>query len=94
VAAAVAAITLFLVGGVLRAHGGRVQTGDEGLLGILAEARTDFAGQGDRYVGKVFVRGEWWNAESDAPLAAGQECRVEGRQGLTLNVKSSGTGRT
>jgi membrane-bound serine protease (ClpP class) len=86
---ATAAITLFLVGGVVRAHRRRIQTGDEGLIGIDAEARTDFSPRGDRYVGTVFVHGEWWRATSDTPVAQGQACRVESRQGLSLVVKTS-----
>jgi len=46
----------------------------------------------DRYVGTVFVHGEWWTATSDAPVEAGQPCQVENRQGLTLIVKPSETG--
>jgi membrane-bound serine protease (ClpP class) len=35
----------------------------------------------------VFVRGELWRAESDAPLLAGERVRVAGLHGLTLDVR-------
>jgi membrane-bound serine protease (ClpP class) len=86
-ASATAAITLLLVSRVVRVHRRRAQTGDEGLLGVRARARAPFSCQAGRYVGTVFVHGEWWQAESDAPVALGQECTVEGRRDLTLIVR-------
>jgi membrane-bound serine protease (ClpP class) len=35
----------------------------------------------------VFVRGELWHAESDAPLRTGERIRVDGLHGLTLDVR-------
>jgi membrane-bound serine protease (ClpP class) len=89
-AVATGLIVVFLVGGIVRAHRRRPTTGDEGLIGTAAQAKGDFARQGDRFVGTVFVHGEWWKATSDAPIASGQECEVEGRRGLTLIVRPSG----
>ena len=83
-------IVVFLLGGVVRAWRRGPQTGDQGLIGTTAAAKGDFARQGDRYVGTVFVHGEWWTATSNAPVTAGQECKVEGRQGLTLVVRPCG----
>ena len=88
-AAATAAISLFLVGGVLRAIRGRVQTGDEAMNGIDARAEGDFVGEDGRYAGTVLAHGEWWNAVSEEPIAAGQMCRVAKRQDLVLIVRAS-----
>jgi membrane-bound serine protease (ClpP class) len=37
--------------------------------------------------GYVFVRGELWRAQSDAPLLAGERIKVAGLHGLTLDVR-------
>jgi membrane-bound serine protease (ClpP class) len=37
--------------------------------------------------GKVFVEGEYWNAVSESPIAAGQIVEITGMNGLTLLVK-------
>jgi membrane-bound serine protease (ClpP class) len=37
--------------------------------------------------GKVFVRGEYWNAVSTTPVAPGASVRVIAVQGLTLKVE-------
>jgi membrane-bound serine protease (ClpP class) len=87
VAVATGLIVVFLLGNVVRTHRRRPQTGDQGLIGSQVEACDDFARRGERYAGTVFVHGEWWKATSDAPVAAGQACRVEDRRGLLLAVK-------
>jgi membrane-bound serine protease (ClpP class) len=89
VAAATAFIVLLLVGGIVRAHRRRPKTGDEALIGTTVEVQRDFSPRAGRYEGTVFVHGEWWKATSDAPVAAGQQCTVDRRQGLTLVVKPS-----
>lgn len=86
VALATAVITVFLVGSVVKAHRGRVQTGAEGLTGGRALAETDFLPRGDRYTGTVRARGETWNATSGQPVAAGEAVEIQGREGLTLLV--------
>ena len=37
--------------------------------------------------GKVFVRGEYWDARAEDPLASGEEVRVVGVEGLLLRVR-------
>jgi membrane-bound serine protease (ClpP class) len=87
VAAATAAITFFLVGSIVRAHRGRVQTGAEALVGAEAVAETDFALEGGQYAGTVRAHGELWKAVSPEPVAARQPLAVRGRDGLTLLVE-------
>ena len=52
---------------VARAQRRRATTGAEGLVGEIARAETALAP-----AGKVFVHGEYWNAASDTPVAAGE----------------------
>jgi membrane-bound serine protease (ClpP class) len=88
VAAASGAISVFLVGSVIRAHRGRTRTGAEGLVAEQAVAQDDFTLRADRYVGVVLAHGELWKAESAVPVATGQVVEVQGVRGLTLDVGS------
>ncbi len=91
VAAATALIAVFLMGRVVRVHLRRAQTGDDALVGCEAVVRADFMPHGQQYAGTIFCHGEWWKAVCNSPLAVGQRCIVEGRDGLVLRVKPSGT---
>jgi membrane protein implicated in regulation of membrane protease activity len=55
-------------------------------LGWRGVARTDLAPRG-----KVFVRGELWNAVSERPVAAGEGVEIVDADGLTLRVRPAGT---
>ncbi len=79
-------ILLFLTWKVFQAMKRKKETGVEGLIGETGVARTDI----DARQGKVFVHGEWWNAVSDAPIAAGSRVEVETVKNLLLKVKKSG----
>jgi membrane-bound serine protease (ClpP class) len=57
-------------------------TGIEGLVGTLATARTDLSP-----TGSVFLKGEWWKAETeDALIKAGERVRVKSVEGFRLRV--------
>jgi membrane-bound serine protease (ClpP class) len=60
----------------------RVQTGTEALIGAPAEVVA--ACDPD---GRVRYRGELWSARSEVPLAVGQQVRITGIEGLTLDVE-------
>lgn len=77
-----AAITIFLVSLVVRARAGKVITGTAGMLGEIGVARTPLAP-----AGKVFVRGEYWDAEATAGVAEGARVRVVAVEGLKLKVE-------
>ncbi len=49
---------------VIRAQRGKVETGVEGMIGQRGEARSEVNAEG----GKVFVRGELWNAVAAEPI--------------------------
>lgn len=87
IALATAAITIFLVGGVIKASRIPVQTGSESMPGTAAVADTDFIIAGERYSGTVRTHGELWTAFSPAPLSAGDGVEVLSREGLTLLVR-------
>lgn len=54
-----------------------------GLVGSVAAAIDPAA----RKRGKVFVRGEYWNAEADEAIAAGESVAVVSVEGLTVRVR-------
>jgi len=77
------AFFVFVVGAGLRAQLLPVQVGRETLLGQVVPAVTPIDAQG----GKVFIEGEYWNAVSETPVAAGQPVEILAVRGLTLTVK-------
>jgi membrane-bound ClpP family serine protease len=60
----------------------RARTGREGMVGLRGVARSDLAPRG-----KVFVRGELWDAVADDPVPASQPVEVVDLDGLTLVVR-------
>ncbi|HEY6450778.1 MAG TPA: nodulation protein NfeD [Candidatus Cybelea sp.] len=85
VAALTAAFFTFAVGAGIRAQARKVQTGQEGLVGAIGEARSDLAPSGT-----VFLQGEFWNAKSVGdPIAAGEPVRVVRVTGLRLDVRKT-----
>lgn len=78
-------ICLFFIGVILlvvRAQLRRRRTGKEGMIGLEGKAVTEI-GAG----GKVFVKGEYWRAVSDAPVQEGARVRVLGVDGLVVKVE-------
>jgi membrane-bound serine protease (ClpP class) len=76
------AITLLLLSLVVRARRNKVETGSEGMIGEVGSAVTALEPDG-----KVFVHGEYWNAVSRSPAAAGAAVRVLAMEKLTLTVE-------
>jgi membrane-bound serine protease (ClpP class) len=77
-----AAITTMLLSLVMRARRGKVETGSEGMIGQTGSAVTELAPEG-----KVFVHGEYWDAVSLRPAAAGARIRVTAIDKLKLTVE-------
>ena len=86
-ALATAAVALFVLGGVVKAHRASVKTGSEALCGELAIAQEDFCPADEHYSGTVLVHGEYWNAVSTSPIAADAPVSIHARDGLVLTVK-------
>ncbi|MGH9935119.1 MAG: NfeD family protein [Blastocatellia bacterium] len=76
-----ALILIVMVRLALSARHTKVATGLAGMIGLKGRAETAIAPEG-----RVFVRGELWRARSQAKIAAGENVRVLGVNGLTLDV--------
>jgi membrane-bound serine protease (ClpP class) len=74
----IALIVAFLVYLVVKAHGRKVETGNEGLLGEAGIYKGD---------GKVFIHGELWKVESHDQLNVGDKIVVEGVERMLLRVR-------
>ncbi len=59
-------------------------TGMDGLIGEIGDVRGKLA-----LAGRVFVHGEYWNAEADSEIDVGEKVEVVGYQGMRLKVRRS-----
>jgi membrane-bound serine protease (ClpP class) len=82
VSAAFGAITVFLVRLVVRAQRRKARIGADAMVGATATAMEALAPQGH-----VVVEGEIWEAEANAPVAAGTKLRVVGHNQMLLQVE-------
>ncbi len=80
--ATTAAFFLFAVSFALRAQLRQPTTGQEGLIGKRAKVMTPI-----RPEGKVFVHGEYWNAQSDEAFEKGETVEIVGISELILKVR-------
>jgi membrane-bound serine protease (ClpP class) len=78
-------ITIFLVTVAYKAHRNKVITGVEGMLGLVGVAQTAMPP-----MGKVFVHGETWNANSANLISPGELVVVRKVNGLELEVEKAG----
>ncbi|GAC1470908.1 MAG: nodulation protein NfeD [Desulfuromonadaceae bacterium] len=81
---ATSAFFTVVVAKVLAVHRRRPTTGREGLVGLEGLVETGMAPEG-----KVFVRGEYWDAWSDEPINAGSRVKVLEVEGMRLKVKKT-----
>ncbi len=75
-------ITVFLLSLIVRARRNKVITGAEGMIGETGVAYSPLEPEG-----RIFVRGEYWNAVSSVPVKAGAPVRVTAIHGLVLSVE-------
>jgi len=78
----ISAFFLAVAGLVVRSHLRRVMTGKPGMVGERGVAYTDL-----KPAGQVFVHGEYWQAESETPVAAGDTVEVVEVVSLKLIVR-------
>jgi membrane-bound serine protease (ClpP class) len=83
---ATASFFLFAVTKAIKAHRAKPSTGKEGLVGEAGSADSDITPEG-----KVFVRGEYWDAWSDEPLHRGDKVVVVSVEGMRVKVRKAGT---
>jgi membrane-bound serine protease (ClpP class) len=67
---------------VFRSQRSKPTLGLEGMLGAIGDVRAKL-----NPTGKVFVRGEYWNAEADGEIDVGEKVEVVGCHGLNLKVR-------
>ena len=82
---AVATISLFfaaVIALVIKAQRQKHYLGEGAVVGEEGEAVTDILADG-----RVFVKGEYWQAGSDRPVAKGQRIRVLGVAGMKLKIE-------
>lgn len=78
---------VFAASFVVRTHRRRFVSGREGLVGERGTVVEGFPGNG-----KVFVHGEYWDAQCPEPLATGEQVEVVSlEEGMRLVVKRTGT---
>ena len=77
-----AAILLILLIALLRSFRQKVETGEQGMVGLTGIADSDVERSG-----RVKIRGEYWKAHSAFPISAGKTVRVLSVENLALNVE-------
>jgi membrane-bound serine protease (ClpP class) len=77
----VGVITVFLMSIAMKARANKITTGAQGMIGEIGTAETALAP-----AGKVFVRGEIWDATASCNIAPGQSVVVRQVTGLQLRV--------
>jgi membrane-bound serine protease (ClpP class) len=77
-----AVIFIILLIALLKSLKQKAATGTEGMLGLVGVADSEIHRQG-----RIRVRGEYWVACSDTPIAPGKTVRVVGVDNLTLRVE-------
>ncbi len=78
----VSAFMLFVGTLAVRTWRQKPTSGGEGLIGEVGEVRVQLAPRG-----KVWLHGEYWNAESDEDIEVGQKVRVVSRDHMVLRVR-------
>ena len=73
---------MFVVGAAFRAQRRKVATGWEGLVGEHGVALTDLAPSG-----RIFIHGEYWEADATESVEKGAEVVVERVEGMRLRVR-------
>jgi membrane-bound serine protease (ClpP class) len=73
---------------VLRAQKRKPTTGLEALVGEIGEVKVAL-----NPAGKIFVHGEYWTAEAETQIAAGEKVRVNGFEGMCLKVDRASQAR-
>jgi membrane-bound serine protease (ClpP class) len=83
---AVTGFAVFVITKAVKVHQAKPTSGKEGLIGEEGKADSDISPEG-----KVFVRGEYWNAFSDESIRRGERIVVTDVEGMTLKVRKTGT---
>src|SRR5690606_19448382 len=91
IAAAISAVGAIIAVGIGRSMLSRQTAGMAEMVGLVGRVATAIDPATGRS-GRVFVRGEYWNAEADESIPAGESVSVLGVEGLTLRVRRAARG--
>jgi membrane-bound serine protease (ClpP class) len=69
---------------VFRSQKSKPTLGLEGLVGEVGEVRSKLSP-----AGRIFVHGEYWNAQADGEIDVGEKVEVLGYEGMNLKVRRS-----
>jgi membrane-bound serine protease (ClpP class) len=69
---------------VFRSQKSKPTLGLEGLVGEVGEVRSKLSP-----AGRIFVHGEYWNAQADSEIDVGEKVEVLGYEGMNLKVRRS-----
>jgi membrane-bound serine protease (ClpP class) len=79
--------TILIVGTlILKAHRSQVTSGQEGLVGMIGVAQSEFA---PGHKGSVFVNGEYWNAIAEDEINKGEEVKIVSVDNLVCRVRKA-----
>lgn len=84
---AVTSFALVVITKAVKAHRRKPSSGREGLLGEKGKAESDIEPEG-----KVFVRGEYWDAWSEESISRGDLIIVVDMDGMKLKVRKAASG--
>jgi len=84
---AVTSFALVVIAKAVKAHRLKPSSGREGLLGERGKAESDIVPEG-----KVFVRGEYWDAWSEESISRGDRIIVVDVEGMKLKVRKAASG--
>jgi membrane-bound serine protease (ClpP class) len=80
-----AVIFIILLVALIKSYRQKAATGSAGMIGLIGVADSDVGA-----LGRVRVRGEYWQAQAAVPIAAGRQVRVIEIDNLTLKVEEVG----
>ncbi len=76
-------IFLFLAYKIIVSRNKKAETGVEGMIGESGKSKSAISSE----AGKVFIKGEIWNAVSDEPIREGEKVKIISVKNLVLKVK-------
>ena len=80
--ATMAAFVLAISYLVYRSQRSKATLGFEGLMGEIGDVKARL-----NPIGKIFVHGEYWNAEADGEIDVGEKVEIVGYEGMNLKVR-------
>lgn len=86
IAAALSTMAAIVAVGLGRSFLAKQTAGVDEMIGLVGQVAAAIDPAAPRH-GKIFVRGEYWNAQADEAIAPGESVAVEAVEGLTVRVR-------